>query len=104
MVNNSGDSDVAINNAAPVKVIKAACSNHATQGTNSARSTHVLPIIHIPIVTGIGTDGGGADDRLLLLLPGPMKKVTGVTPRNHKACANVSQGCLFKLMIAIKSS
>lgn len=92
MVNKSGDSDVAINNAAPVKVIKAACSNHAmpvihappAQGTNSARSTHLLPIIHIPIVTGIGTDGGGADAaRVLLLLPGPMKKVTGVTPRNQ---------------------
>jgi len=36
MVNKSGDSDVAINNAAPVKVIKAACSNHA------------MPVIHAP--------------------------------------------------------
>jgi len=56
------------------------------QGTNSksARSTYSRTTNnHIPIVTGIGTDGGGADDRLLLLLPGPMKKVTGVTPRNH---------------------
>lgn len=92
MVNNSGDSDVAINNAAPVKVIKAACSNHAmpvihappAQGTNSARSTHILPIIHIPIVTGIGTDGGGAD-----AAPGAAsaartnEKSDGGTPRNH---------------------
>jgi hypothetical protein len=67
LVNKSDDSDVATN-AAPVKVIKAACGNrvmpviHAppAQGTNSARSTHVLPIIHIPVVTG--TDGGGAAD------------------------------------------
>lgn len=61
MVNNSGDSDVAINNAAPVKVIKAACSNHAmpvihappAQGTNSksARSTYSrTPIIIFPLL------------------------------------------------------
>jgi hypothetical protein len=60
----SCDSDVATN-AAPVKVIKAACSNHEmpiihippAQGTNSARSTRTMPIIHIPV--GTGTDGGG---------------------------------------------
>ena len=65
LVNKSDDIDVATN-AAPVKVIKAACGNrvmpviHAppAQGTNSARSTHVLPIIHIPV--GTGTGGGGA--------------------------------------------
>ena len=56
--------DVATN-AAPVKVIKAACSNHEmpiihippAQGTSSARSTRTMPIIHIPV--GTGTDGGG---------------------------------------------
>jgi hypothetical protein len=60
----SCDIDVATN-AAPVKVIKAACSNHEmpiihippAQGTNSARSTRTMPIIHIPV--GTGTDGGG---------------------------------------------
>jgi hypothetical protein len=59
--------DVATN-AAPVKVIKAACSNHAmpvihappTQGKKSAHSTHVLPIIHIPVVTGTDSGGGAA--------------------------------------------
>jgi hypothetical protein len=62
----SCDSDVATN-AAPVKVIKAACSNHAmpvihappAQGKKSARSTQ-LPIIHIPVVTGTDSGGGAA--------------------------------------------
>jgi hypothetical protein len=68
LVNKSDDIDVATN-AAPVKVIKAACGNrvmpviHAppAQGTNSARSSNVLPIIHIPVVNG--TDGGASAAR-----------------------------------------
>ena len=70
-MDNKIDSDVATN-ASPVKVAKAACSNHempiihaladvtsivAAQGS----SKHVMPIIHVPPVgAGSGTAGAAA--------------------------------------------
>lgn len=95
-------------NAAPVKVTKAACSNHASMPiihvladvttivAAQGSTKHVMPIICSPAGASVGTFTDGA----ALLLPGSMK-VTMIT--SNKAVSAYPNTLIYLQLIATKT-